>query len=90
MGTVVSFDVPVAARHDGSLDAAVRWLHWVNRCSLPYRPDSDVSRLADGAVAVDGCVPEMAEVIEACAFIASCPAATSPPPRGAGSTRPGT
>jgi thiamine biosynthesis lipoprotein len=69
MGTVVSFDVPVAARHDGSLDAAVRWLHWVDRVFSPFRPDSDVSQLADGAVTVDGCAPEMAEVIEACAFV---------------------
>ncbi len=69
MGTVVSFDVPVTARHDGSLDDAVRWLHWVDRVFSPYRPDSDVSQLADGAVTVDGCAPEMAEVIEACAFV---------------------
>ena len=69
MGTVVSFDVPLAARHNGSLDAAVSWLHWVDRVFSPFRPDSDVSRLADGAVAVDGCAPEVAEVIEACAFI---------------------
>jgi len=69
MGTVVSFDVPVAARHDESLDAAIRWLHWVDRVFSPFRPDSDVSQLADGKVTVDGCVPEMAEVIEACAFV---------------------
>src|SRR5258707_12008904 len=69
MGTVVSFDAPVAARHDGSLDAAIRWLHWVDRVFSPFRPDSDVSQLADGEVTVDGCVPEMAEVIEACAFV---------------------
>ena len=69
MGTVVSFDVPVAARHDGSLDAAISWLHWVDRVFSPFRPDSDVSRLADGELSVDGCVPEMAEVIEACAFV---------------------
>ena len=68
MGTVVSFDVPVTARHDGSLDDAVRWLHWVDRVFSPFRPDSDVSQLADGAVTVDGCAPEMAEVIEACAL----------------------
>jgi FAD:protein FMN transferase len=69
MGTVVSFDVPFAARHDGSLDAAVKWLHWVDQVFSPYRPDSDVSQLADGVVTVDGCAPEMAEVIEACAFL---------------------
>ena len=69
MGTVVSFDVPVAARHDGSLDDAVRWLHWVDRVFSPFLPDSDVSQLADGVVTVDGCAPEVAEVIEACAFV---------------------
>ena len=69
MGTVVSFDVPVSARHDGSLDDAIRWLHWVDRVFSPYRPDSDVSQLAGGEVTVDGCAPEMAEVIEACAFV---------------------
>ena len=69
MGTVVSFDVPVAARHDGSLGAAIRWLHWVDQVFSPFRPDSDVSRLADGEVTVDGCAPELAEVIEACALV---------------------
>jgi thiamine biosynthesis lipoprotein len=69
MGTVVSFDVPVTARHDGSLDDAIRWLHWVDRVFSPYRRDSDVSQLADGEVTVDGCAPEMAEVIEECAFV---------------------
>ena len=69
MGTVVSFDVPLSARHDGSLDAAVAWLHRADRVFSPYRPGSDVSRLADGAVTVDGCAPEMAEVIAACEFV---------------------
>jgi len=68
MGTVVSFDVPAAARRDGSLDAAIRWLHWVDRVFSPYRPDSDATLLAEGLVPVDACAPEMAEVIEACAF----------------------
>jgi thiamine biosynthesis lipoprotein len=69
MGTVVSFDVPAAAVADGSLEAAVGWLHWVDRVFSPYRPDSEVSRLAAGTVTADGCGPEMAEVIEACALI---------------------
>jgi thiamine biosynthesis lipoprotein len=69
MGTVVSFDVPASAGPDGSLDAAIRWLHWVDRVFSPYRSDSDVSRLAAGEVTVGDCVPEMAEVIEECAFV---------------------
>ena len=69
MGTVVSFDVPAAAGGDGSLDAAVRWLHWVDRVFSPYRADSEVSLLAAGAISVDSCVPEMTEVIGACAAV---------------------
>jgi thiamine biosynthesis lipoprotein len=69
MGTVVSFDVPLSARHDGSLEAAVRWLHWVDRVFSPYRPDSDVSKLARAEVTLDGCAPEVAEVLAACAGV---------------------
>jgi thiamine biosynthesis lipoprotein len=69
MGTVVSFDVPAAARADGSLDAALRWLHWVDEVFSPYRAGSDVSRLAAGLVSVADCAPEVAEVLAACAAI---------------------
>ena len=69
MGTVVSFDVPGSARRDGSLEAAIRWLHWVDRVFSPYRADSDVSLLARGEVTVDACAPEMAEVLAACAAV---------------------
>jgi FAD:protein FMN transferase len=69
MGTVVSFDVPAAAVAGGSLDAAVRWLHWVDRVFSPYRPDSEVSLLAASQIAVGDCAPEVAEVIGACAEI---------------------
>ncbi|KAE8765148.1 FAD:protein FMN transferase [Georgenia thermotolerans] len=33
-----------------------------------YRPDSDVSRLADGVLTLDRCAPEVAEVLELCAL----------------------
>jgi thiamine biosynthesis lipoprotein len=69
MGTVVSFDVPVTARYDGSLDDAITWLHWVDRVFSPYREDSDVSLLARAEVTTDGCAPEVAEVLAACAFV---------------------
>jgi len=69
MGTMVSFDVPAAAVAGGSLDAAVRWLHWVDRVFSPYRPDSEVSLLAAARITVDDCAPEVAEVIGACAEI---------------------
>jgi len=69
MGTVVSFDVPAAARADGSLDAALSWLHWVDRVFSPYRVDSDVTLLAEAEVTVEACAPEIAEVIAACAAV---------------------
>lgn len=69
MGTVVSFDVPVGAGHDGSLAAAIAWLHWADRVFSPYREDSDVSRLARGEVALEACAPEVAEVLAGCARV---------------------
>ena len=72
MGTVVSFDVPAfvgAASGDGALGQAVRWLHWVDAAFSPYREDSDVSRYGRGCAALAGCVPELAEVLVACAAV---------------------
>jgi thiamine biosynthesis lipoprotein len=69
MGTVVSFDVPATAVADGSLDAAIGWLHWVDRVFSPFRPDSDVSLLARAEVDVAACAPEVAEVLKECAFL---------------------
>jgi FAD:protein FMN transferase len=69
MGTVVSFDVPVSARANGSLDAAIAWLHWADRVFSPYRPDSDVSLLARGETGIGACAPEVAEVLAASARV---------------------
>ena len=74
MGTVVSFDVPARAgepRGGGSLGRAVRWLHWVDATFSPYRDDSDVSRFGRGAVPLEECAPELAEVLQACAAISA-------------------
>jgi FAD:protein FMN transferase len=66
MGTVVSFDVPAAARADGSLTAAIRWLHWVDATFSTYQARSEVSRLGRGEVTLDDCAPEVAGVLAAC------------------------
>lgn len=66
MGTVVSFDVPASATADGSLESAVRSLHRADRVFSPYRPDSDVSRLARQEITVGECAPEVAGVLAAC------------------------
>ena len=71
MGTVVSFDVPASAGGDGGLGQAVRWLHWVDATFSPYREDSDVSRFGRGSVRLADCVPELAEVLKACAAVSA-------------------
>jgi thiamine biosynthesis lipoprotein len=67
MGTVFSFDLPAAAAP--VLPAVLRWLHWVDRTFSTYREDSDVSRYGRGQASLDGCAPELAEVIAECALL---------------------
>ncbi|MFV0137028.1 FAD:protein FMN transferase [Streptomyces sp. HMX87] len=66
MGTVFSFDVrggePEAVR--AALAEAVAGLHRVDEVFSTYRDDSQVSRLSRGAVTLDACDPEVAEVLE--------------------------
>ncbi|MFF9048383.1 FAD:protein FMN transferase [Streptomyces parvulus] len=65
MGTVFSFDVrggePAAVR--AALDEAVAGLRRADEVFSTYREDSQVSRLARDEVAVEGCAPEVAEVL---------------------------
>ncbi|NYE13026.1 FAD:protein FMN transferase [Actinomadura citrea] len=65
MGTAFSFDIrtPRSPSVTAALARAVAWLHHVDRVFSPYRPDSQVTRLADGRVGVGGCDPEVAEVL---------------------------
>ena len=69
MGTVVSFDVRDAgsgarrAAIGAGLDRAVRWLHRVDRVFSTYRPDSQISRLDRGELALADCDPDVAEVL---------------------------
>lgn len=66
MGTVVSFDVPASSHADGSLAAAIGWLHWADATFSTYKADSDVSRLGRGEISLAGCAPEVAAVLAAC------------------------
>ncbi|WP_345635370.1 FAD:protein FMN transferase [Streptomyces thinghirensis] len=66
MGTVFSLDVrggEPAAVH-AALDEAVAGLHRVDEVFSTYREGSQISRLARGALTVDACAPEVAEVLE--------------------------
>ena len=69
MGTVVSFDVRDAgtgerrAGIEAALGSAVAWLHRVDRVFSTYRPDSQISGLGRGELALADCDPEVAEVL---------------------------
>jgi thiamine biosynthesis lipoprotein len=65
MGTVVSFDVDSA--FGAAVEDAIRWLHWVDATFSTFRADSEVSRLAQGAIAAEWCSAEVREVLAACA-----------------------
>ncbi|MFC4054890.1 FAD:protein FMN transferase [Actinomadura syzygii] len=71
MGTVFSFVVraPRTPSVTAALAQAVAWLHHVDRVFSPYRPDSQITRLAEGRADVDACDPEVAEVLRLCAEI---------------------
>ncbi|WP_051467749.1 FAD:protein FMN transferase [Actinomadura oligospora] len=72
MGTVVSFDVrtPMTPGISRALDAAEERLRHVDAVFSTYRPDSEISRLADGTLTLDACRPEVGEVLGLCARIA--------------------
>ena len=65
MGTVFSIDV----RSDvapADVDHAIEWLHYVDRTFSTYRPDSEISQLADGRQQIVGCRPDVATVLALC------------------------
>jgi thiamine biosynthesis lipoprotein len=69
MGTVFSFDIRGAddeARVRAGLEAAVASLHVVDEVFSTYRPDSQISRLGRGELALPQCAAEVAEVLGLC------------------------
>lgn len=72
MGTVVVIDVYTEAHYDdidlpGMLSAATAELHRADRVFSTWQPDSAISRLRRGEVAVEDAPPEVAEVLAQCA-----------------------
>lgn len=66
MGTVVSFDLRGGEPPAGAIERAVAWLHEVDARFSPYRPDSEVSRLADGTLAERDAHPDVRAVLAMC------------------------
>lgn len=68
MGTVFSFDVRGGdpRRTATALDAAAAWLAHTDEVFSTDRPESQVSRLAAGTLALSQCSPEMREVMRLC------------------------
>ncbi|TDC18389.1 FAD:protein FMN transferase [Actinomadura bangladeshensis] len=68
MGTAVTFDIrtgPSPAVTE-ALARAVAWLHHVDRVFSPYRPDSQITCLAQGRLTVGECDPDVADVLRRC------------------------
>jgi FAD:protein FMN transferase len=69
MGTMASFDVRAARPGTdvhAAVDAAVAWLHDVDRRFSTYRDDSEVRRLERGELAVADASPDVRRVLERC------------------------
>jgi thiamine biosynthesis lipoprotein len=71
MGTVFSFDIrdipdEASVRVRAALEAAVASLHRVDEVFSLYRPNSQLSRLAQGALTARECSPEVGDVLLLC------------------------
>ena len=63
MGTVVSFHLDDGDEAARALGDAVTWLHDVDERFSPYRPDSEVTRLADGRLVERDVHPDVRQVL---------------------------
>ena len=66
MGTVIGIDVRDASVSDAAIDAAEAWLIDVDARFSPYRPASQISRLARGEISSDDCAPDVRFVLTRC------------------------
>jgi thiamine biosynthesis lipoprotein len=66
MGTVVSIDLRDGDPGPGAIEQAVAWLHEVDARFSPYRPDSEISRLADGSLTEREAHPDVRAVLAMC------------------------
>src|SRR5438874_199280 len=67
MGTVFSIDVRDPGEWSAAVAEVVGWLHRVDAVFSPFKPGSDVSRLARGELRLADAAPEVRVVLELCA-----------------------
>lgn len=66
MGTVVSFDVRDPGAPPAAIDSAVAYLHDIDRRFSPWKPDSQISRLMRGELALDDASPDLRWIMGLC------------------------
>jgi thiamine biosynthesis lipoprotein len=66
MGTVVTIDVRDPGVDPAAADAALVYLHDIDARFSPFRPESEVSRLARGEIREDECSPDLRHVLSLC------------------------
>ncbi len=59
MGTTVSIDVREPLVEPAAVDAVVAWFHDVDARFSPFRPDSEVSRVGSGELALEDASPDV-------------------------------
>lgn len=62
MGTVITIDVRDDLDSE-AINGAVRWFHDVDSRFSTFRPDSEISRLGRGELAIERCSPDVQEVL---------------------------
>ncbi len=71
MGTTVSIEIRPPLVPDAVIDALVDQLRDIDERFSPYRPDSQISRLARGEVGAEACSPDVWHVLAACDHLAA-------------------
>ena len=71
MGTVFSVDVRDPGDWSAAIDDIVDWLHRVDGVFSPFKPASDISRLARGELRLADAEPEVRTVLDLCAEVTS-------------------
>lgn len=66
MGTVFSFDIRGSGVASSELRAVLDWLHETDARFSTYRPDSEISRIADGFLDVADAHPDVTAVLAEC------------------------